>query len=60
MTPNAPLGEVQVSRGFFEIGIYRGKDTKNVGTLWRSAYQAERDAMYEVLAALPPSTKEPA
>jgi tRNA G18 (ribose-2'-O)-methylase SpoU len=28
-----------VSRGFFEIGIYHGKTTMNVGTLWRSAYQ---------------------
>jgi len=26
-------------RGFFEIGIYRGKTECNVGTLWRSAYQ---------------------
>lgn len=26
-------------RGFFEIGIYRGKTPANVGTLWRSAYQ---------------------
>lgn len=28
-----------MSRGFFEIGIYRGKTPENVGTLWRSAYQ---------------------
>lgn len=26
-------------RGFFEIGIYRGKTPSNVGTLWRSASQ---------------------
>lgn len=26
-------------RGFFEIGIYRGKTPANVGTLWRSAFQ---------------------
>lgn len=26
-------------RGFFEIGIVRGKDPKNVGVLWRSAFQ---------------------
>lgn len=28
-----------MSRGYFEIGIYRGKTPANVGTLWRSAYQ---------------------
>jgi tRNA G18 (ribose-2'-O)-methylase SpoU len=28
-----------VNRGFFEIGIFRGKTPANVGTLWRSAYQ---------------------
>ena len=27
------------ARGFFDIGIYRGKTPCNVGTLWRSAYQ---------------------
>lgn len=26
-------------RGYFEIGIYRGKTVANLGTLWRSAYQ---------------------
>lgn len=26
-------------RGFFEIGVYRGKTEANIGTLWRSAYQ---------------------
>lgn len=25
--------------GYFEIGIYRGKNELNIGTLWRSAYQ---------------------
>ncbi len=25
--------------GYFEIGIYQGKRTQNIGTLWRSAYQ---------------------
>lgn len=28
-----------MSRGYFEIGIVRGKCAPNVGTLWRSAYQ---------------------
>lgn len=26
-------------KGYFEIGIYNGKTTANLGTLWRSAYQ---------------------
>lgn len=26
-------------RGYFEIGIYNGKTSANLGTLWRSAYQ---------------------
>lgn len=26
-------------RGYFEIGIYKGKSHVNLGTLWRSAYQ---------------------
>lgn len=26
-------------RGYYEIGIYHGKRTENIGTLWRSAYQ---------------------
>lgn len=28
-----------MSRGYFEIGILRGKTVENIGTLWRSAYQ---------------------
>lgn len=28
-----------MNRGFFEIGILRGKTPANVGTLWRSAFQ---------------------
>lgn len=28
-----------MSRGFFEVGIVRGKTVENVGTLWRSAFQ---------------------
>lgn len=28
-----------MTRGYFEIGIVRGKCAPNVGTLWRSAYQ---------------------
>lgn len=28
-----------MTRGYFEIGIFRGKTPANVGTIWRSAYQ---------------------
>lgn len=35
-------------RGFFEIGIYRGKTPANVGTLWRSAYQLGAAGVFTV------------
>lgn len=35
-------------RGFFEIGIYRGKTPSNVGTLWRSAYQMGASGIFTV------------
>ena len=35
-------------RGFFEIGIYRGKTPANVGTLWRSAYQLGASGIFTV------------
>jgi tRNA G18 (ribose-2'-O)-methylase SpoU len=28
-----------MNRGFFEVGIYQGKTSHNLGTLWRSAFQ---------------------
>lgn len=37
-----------MSRGFFEIGIYRGKTPANVGTLWRSAYQLGASGIFTV------------
>jgi tRNA G18 (ribose-2'-O)-methylase SpoU len=37
-----------MSRGFFEIGIYRGKTPANVGTLWRSAYQMGAAGIFTV------------
>lgn len=37
-----------MSRGFFEIGIFRGKDVKNVGTLWRSASQMGASGIFTV------------
>lgn len=37
-----------MSRGFFEIGIYRGKTVANVGTLWRSAYQMGAAGIFTV------------
>ena len=36
------------ARGFFEIGIYRGKTPANVGTLWRSAYQMGAAGIFTV------------
>ena len=35
-------------RGFFEIGIYYGKHTVNVGTLWRSAYQLGASGIFTI------------
>lgn len=37
-----------MTRGFFEIGIYRGKTPSNVGTLWRSAFQMGASGIYTV------------
>lgn len=37
-----------MSRGFFEIGIYRSKTPANVGTLWRSAYQMGAAGIFTV------------
>lgn len=37
-----------MGRGFFEIGIYRGKTPANVGTLWRSAYQMGAAGIFTV------------
>lgn len=35
-------------RGFFEIGIFRGKTPANVGTLWRSAYQMGAQGIFTI------------
>jgi len=37
-----------MTRGFFEIGIYRGKTPANVGTLWRSAFQLGAAGIFTV------------
>lgn len=37
-----------MSRGYFEIGILRGKTPANVGTLWRSAYQLGATGIFTV------------
>lgn len=37
-----------MKRGFFEIGIYRGKTPANVGTLWRTAYQMGAAGIFTV------------
>lgn len=35
-------------RGYFGIGIYHGKDEKNIGTLWRSANILGADFIFTV------------
>lgn len=37
-----------MSRGFFEIGIFRGKTPANIGTLWRSAYQMGATGIFTI------------
>ena len=37
-----------MARGFFEIGIFRGKTPANVGTLWRSAFQMGAAGIFTV------------
>lgn len=37
-----------MDRGFFEIGIFRGKTPANVGTLWRSAAQMGASGIFTV------------
>lgn len=37
-----------MARGYFEIGIFRGKTPANVGTLWRSAYQLGAAGIFTV------------
>ena len=42
-----------MKRGFFEIGIYNGKSTQNLGTLWRSAYQLGAAGVFIIGARFP-------
>lgn len=42
-----------MSRGFFEIGIYHGKSSHNLGTLWRSAYQLGANGIFAVASRYP-------
>lgn len=42
-----------MSRGYFEIGIYKGKSTHNLGTLWRSAYQLGAAGVFIIGARFP-------
>ena len=35
-------------RGFFEIGVYKGKTEANIGTLWRSAYQLGASGIFVI------------
>lgn len=40
-------------RGYFEIGIYHGKNVRNLGTLWRSAYQLGAAGIFVIGARFP-------
>jgi tRNA G18 (ribose-2'-O)-methylase SpoU len=35
-------------RGYFEIGIYNGKTSSNLGTLWRSAFQLGASGIFVI------------
>lgn len=35
--------------GYFEIGVYRGKRSENIGTLWRSAYQLGAAGIFTIV-----------
>lgn len=37
-----------MKRGYFGIGIYNGKDTSNIGTLWRSATILGADFIFTI------------
>lgn len=37
-----------MTRGFFEIGVFRSKTPANIGTLWRSAYQLGAAGIFTV------------
>jgi tRNA G18 (ribose-2'-O)-methylase SpoU len=45
-------------RGFFAIGIYNGKATLNVGTLWRSAYQLGAAYIFTIGQRYPPQASD--
>lgn len=36
------------TRGFFEIGVWHGKTSTNIGTLWRSAHQLGASGIFTV------------
>lgn len=42
-----------MKRGYFEIGIFRGKTSYNIGTLWRSAFQLGANGIFTVGARYP-------
>ena len=35
-------------RGYFEIGVFQGKNCLNLGTLWRSAYQMGASGIFTI------------
>lgn len=40
--------DMTLSRGYFGIGIYNGKNTSNIGTLWRSAAILGADFIFTI------------
>ena len=38
----------EMTRGYFEIGIYHIKSEVNIGTLWRSAYQLNASGIFTI------------
>jgi tRNA (guanosine-2'-O-)-methyltransferase len=42
-----------MKRGFYGIGIYHGKKSVNIGTLWRSAFLYDADFIFTIGARYP-------
>ncbi len=42
------IQELGLRRGYFEIGIYHGKASVNLGTLWRSAFQLGASGIFTI------------
>lgn len=42
------MTDIELNRGYFEIGIYHPLHWENVGTLWRSAYQLGASGIFTI------------